>query len=90
MDKLIQKFIVWYLKRNNVKFDCGKYIVRMFSADYYSSLMNMIELIKEIDRHPEKVTATPIKEKTEYGDRIIGWKYRIIVMMDGGLSDENE
>ena len=50
--------------------------------------MNMIELIREIDGlreidgYPANVTATPIKEETEYGDRIIGWKYEIIVMMN--------
>ena len=52
--------------------------------------MNMIELIREIDRYPANVTATPIKEETEYGDRIIGWKYEIIIMMNGGLACENE
>lgn len=49
MNKLIQKFIIWYLKRHNVKFDCGKYVVRMFSADYYSSLMNYAELMNGIN-----------------------------------------
>ena len=51
--------------------------------------MNMIELIREIGGHPAKVTATPIKEETEYGDRIIGWKYEIIVMMNGDMVAEN-
>lgn len=52
--------------------------------------MNIIEFIKEIDEKPEKVIATPIKEETEYGDRIIGWKYEIIIMMNGRLASENE
>ena len=52
--------------------------------------MSMIELIREIDGYPAKVTATPIKEETEYGDQIIGWKYEIIVMMNGGMAGENE
>lgn len=51
--------------------------------------MKMIELLRVIDGHPEKVTATPIIEETEYGDRIIGWKYEIIVM-NVGMVIENE
>ena len=50
--------------------------------------MNMMELIREIDWYPAKVTATPIKEETEYGDRIIGWKYEIIVMMNMEVDGE--
>ena len=50
MNKLIQKFIVWYLKRHSVKFDCGKYVVRMFSADYYySNLMDYAKLMNGIN-----------------------------------------
>ena len=52
--------------------------------------MNMIELIKGIDGHSAKVTATPIKEEAEYGDRIIGWKYEIIVMMNEDMVTEDE
>ena len=46
-----------------------------------------IELIREIDEHPEKITATPIIEETEYGDRIIGWEYEIIIMNVGMVVD---
>ena len=58
--------------------------------------MNMIELIREIelikgiDGHSAKVTATPIKEEAEYGDRIIGGKYEIIVMMNEDMVTEDE
>lgn len=50
--------------------------------------MNMMEFIREIDGYPAKVTATPIKEETEYGYRIIGWKYEIIVMMNMEVDGE--
>lgn len=39
MNKAIQKIIIWYLNRHNVKFDRDGYVVRMFSADYYGRLM---------------------------------------------------
>ena len=52
--------------------------------------MNMIELIREIDGYPSKVTATPIKEEAEYGNRIIGWKYEIIIIMNEDMVTENE
>ena len=51
-------------------------------------LIRQIELTREIDGYPAKVTATPIKEETEYGDRIIGWKYEIIVMMNMEVDGE--
>lgn len=39
MKKLIEKFIVWYLKRNNAKFEYENYIVRVFLKGYYTHLM---------------------------------------------------
>ncbi len=35
INKLIQKFIVWYLKNNNVMFCQGNFVVRMFTQEYY-------------------------------------------------------
>lgn len=40
MKKLIEKFIVWYLKRHNAMFRYENYVVRMFSKDYYDRLMS--------------------------------------------------
>lgn len=31
IDKLIKRFIVWYLKNNNVMFYHGNFVVRMFT-----------------------------------------------------------
>ncbi len=36
---MIKRFIVWYLKRHNVMFHYGKYVVRMFSDTYYEQVM---------------------------------------------------
>ena len=71
MDKIIQKFIIWYLKRHNVKFDRDGYVVRMFSAEYYSRLMAHAKLMDGINCrcsvypvfNAEKMT---IDEKIEY------------------------
>ena len=49
MKRLIQRFIVWYLKRHNVKFNYGNYVVRMFSAEYYNRLMLYAEHIELIN-----------------------------------------
>ena len=49
MSKLIQRFIVWYLKRHNVKFDYGNYVVRMFSAEYYSRRMMYADTVYPVN-----------------------------------------
>lgn len=49
MDKLVQRFIVWYLKRHNVKFNYGNYVVRMFSDEYYSRLMLYAKCIEPVN-----------------------------------------
>ncbi len=49
MSKLIERFIVWYLKRHNVKFNYGNYVVRMFSSEYYARLMLYADHIEPIN-----------------------------------------
>lgn len=49
MNKLVQRFIVWYLKRHNVKFDYDNYIVRMFSTDYYNRLMMYADMVYPVN-----------------------------------------
>lgn len=49
MNELIQRFIVWYLKRHNVKFNYENYVVRMFSAEYYARLMLYADRIEPIN-----------------------------------------
>lgn len=49
MNKIIQKFIIWYLKQQNVKFDCDGYVVRMFSADYYNGLMQYAKTLDGVN-----------------------------------------
>lgn len=44
MDRIIQKFIMWYLRKNNVMFETDKFVVRMFSKSYYN---NVMEVYKE-------------------------------------------
>ena len=39
MERMIKRFIVWYLKRHNVTFEHNNYVVRMFSKGYYYKLM---------------------------------------------------
>ena len=34
---MIKRFIVWYLKRHNVMFKHGGYVVRMFTEKYYEA-----------------------------------------------------
>lgn len=46
MKKLIEKFIVWYLKRHNVVFKYENYVVRMFSNEYYAKLMFLAKLME--------------------------------------------
>lgn len=43
MDNLIQRFIVWYLKKNNVSFEYGNYTVRMFTTKFYENVMEIYE-----------------------------------------------
>ena len=45
MNKLLQRFIVWYLKRHNAKFEHGNYVVRLFSDEYYGRLMWYAEMM---------------------------------------------
>lgn len=40
VDKLIQRFIVWYLKKNNVEFKYGTFTVRMFTTKFYENVMD--------------------------------------------------
>lgn len=49
MNKLIQRFVVWYLKKHNAKFDYGNYVVRIFSAEYYNRLMLYAKHIEPIN-----------------------------------------
>lgn len=54
---MVKRFIVWYLKRRNVKFEYNNYVVRMFSNDYYNRLMNYADTMDGVNcRH----YATPI------------------------------
>ena len=54
---MVKRFIVWYLKRRNVKFEYNNYVVRMFSNDYYNRLMNYADIMDGVNcRH----YATPI------------------------------
>ena len=39
IERFIERFIVWYLKRHNVTFEHKGYTVRMFSTDYYNWFM---------------------------------------------------
>ena len=45
---MIKRFVVWYLKRHNVMFHFDKYVVRMFSNDYYERLMSYHNAITQL------------------------------------------
>ena len=62
MNKAIQKFIIWYLKRHNVKFDRDGYVVRMFSADYYGKLMWYAKMCEPVNC---RCFVYPVFEKEE-------------------------
>ena len=49
MKRMIKRFIVWYLKRHNVKFEYNNYIVRMFSKGYYDKLMQYADDMRKED-----------------------------------------
>lgn len=46
---MIKRFIVWYLKSHNVKFEYNNYIVRMFSEVYYDKLMQYADDMRKED-----------------------------------------
>ena len=46
---MVKRFIVWYLKRHNVKFEYNNYIVRMFSKGYYDKLMQYADRQRKED-----------------------------------------
>jgi len=54
VNKLIQRFIMWYLRKNNVIFQNGIYTVRMFTTNYYNNVMEVykewFERLKENDK----------------------------------------
>ena len=45
---MIKRFIVWYLKRHNVMFRYKKYVVRMFSDDYYEQVMENHDFVTRL------------------------------------------
>ena len=47
---MIKQFIVWYLKRHNVKFEYENYVVRMFSRGYYDKLMLYADVSSDTSR----------------------------------------
>lgn len=43
--KLINRFIVWYLKRHNVRVEHNGYVVRMYTKEYYEGTILEAEQI---------------------------------------------
>lgn len=41
-ESIIQRFIVWYLLKHNVKFEYAGYVVRMFSKEWYEEQIPQI------------------------------------------------
>ena len=51
IDKIIQRFIMRYLRKHNVMFENGNYVVRMFTKNYYN---NVMETYKEFFAKQER------------------------------------
>lgn len=49
---MIKRFIVWYLKRHNVKIEHKDYTLRLFDTAYYNRLMQYAETMDGVNcRH---------------------------------------
>ena len=64
---MIKRFIVWYLKKHNVKFEYENYVVRMFSNFYYDRLMHYADIMDGVNcrRYPVPIFTKDMRKEDE-------------------------